>query len=664
MYLAVPLIAFGVRFAGASDRGFGVPGLFPAFEVSVVTSTISLAIVTVFGIPLAYLLARSRGGLTTAVTVLVQLPLALPPVMAGILLIFVVGPYTALGRLFGGDLTQSLAGIVIAQTFVSAPFLIIAARSSFAAMDPALLDVAATLGRSELARSRLVALPIAAPGIGAGMVLTWLRAFGEYGANVVLAYNPSSLPVYTYNRFSAGGLPQTLAPTALALGVAALAVVIGHAFGRLARSRRHRPAVLPGPRRPTPVAAAPVGFDVDYRVGSFHLSVAYHRRGTRLAILGPSGSGKSTLLRCLAGLAGPAAGTVWYGSRCVTEVPVENRRVGYVAQGFGLFPHLTVWQQLVFGNGTDPAVAAYWLTHLRLDGLQDRLPHQLSGGQRQRVAVGQALAGSPDLLLLDEPFSALDTPVSRQLQRELRQLQHETGISTVLVTHDPEEAALLADEIIVVARGVALQDGPTRQVFTRPASPEAALLLGVDNLGRATVTSPGWIDAAGVLVAGDTGALTPGASVLWSVRPERIRLQPVDGSAPDPTVLAGTLVDVADLGMAVDVVVALAPGLELRCRILDGCGLSAGQRCRVGIPPEAVILWPATELAPSADLPATRQHPLGGERGAPVGTRCRRRPGPVATAPVPDEELDAGVGCLDHGLSYQAPGPDRQLPPG
>ena len=167
--------------------------------------------------------------------------------MSGILLIYLVGPYTFLGQIFDGRLTNSLAGIVLAQTFCAAPFLIVAARAAFDAVDPATLDMAATLGHSELSRFRLVAIPLAAPGIRAGMVLAWLRAFGEYGAVIILAYHPFSLPVYTYNQFSGIGLPTTLAPTALALAVAAVVIALGRTTPR--RRRVHR-ALVPAPEPP------------------------------------------------------------------------------------------------------------------------------------------------------------------------------------------------------------------------------------------------------------------------------------------------------------------------------------------------------------------------------------------------------------------------------
>ena len=262
-----------------------------------------------------------------------------------------MGPYTFLGQLFGGHLTNSLTGIVLAQTFCAAPFLIVAARSAFGAVDPATLDMAATLGHSELSRFRHVALPLAAPGIRAGMVLAWLRAFGEYGAVIILAYHPFSLPVYTYNQFSGIGLPTTLAPTALALAVAAVVVI---ARPHHATAPHGSPRLVPAPDPPAAATPAPVTFDIDYRVGEFHLAVSHRSGGSSLAILGPSGSGKSALLRSLAGLNGRAPGPVWYGGRSVERIAVESRQVGYVAQGFSLYPHLTVWQHLLFAEGATP----------------------------------------------------------------------------------------------------------------------------------------------------------------------------------------------------------------------------------------------------------------------------------------------------------------------
>ncbi|MGD0742066.1 MAG: ATP-binding cassette domain-containing protein [Acidimicrobiales bacterium] len=582
LYLAVPLGAFVDRLATSHQRGFSVPGLYPALYTSAITATISTLLIAAFGIPLAYLLARSRSRWSSLVTLVVSLPLALPPLMAGILLIYIVGPYTTLGSMFNGNLTDSMAGIVLAQTFVASPFLVLVARSAFGGIDPALFDLAAGLGHRELARFWKVGLPGAAEGIRAGLLLAWLRALGEYGATVILAYHPYTLPIFTSVQFSASGLAGTEAPTALALGLAVVVVTLTRVRPR---PRRRVVRQLPPPAAPPAVEGRPVAFDLRLRLGSFHLRLAHEGAGTQLAILGPSGSGKTATMRCLAGLYGASPGPVHYGDRDVSRLPVEERRIGYLPQGVALLPHLTVWGQLLFGSGADPAVAAYWLARLGLAGLENRLPNELSGGQRQRVGLAQALSRSPQLLLLDEPFSALDAPVRADLRRELRQLQRETGIATVLVTHDPEEAALLATEVMVIAEGRLLQAGTRREVFGRPSSPEVARLLGIANLLPGTARVSGGVVCGDAVFEARTDGLAPGAPLWWCIRPEQV----VVGSEGDVEAL---VVDVLDLGSNREVALDLGDGLVLRARGSGAEGVIVGARCRVGLPVEAVAVWP------------------------------------------------------------------------
>lgn len=592
LYLGFPILAFVVRFATGPVRGFRTPGLFPALRVSIEGATIALAMVTVLGVPLAFVLARSRGRVAAIVSLVVHIPLALPPLMSGILLVYVVGPYTFLGRLFGGRLTDSLTGVVLAMTFCCAPFLIIAAKASFASLDQGLLDVATTLGHGDVARFLRVAVPVAGDGIRAGMLLAWLRAFGEYGAVIILAYNPASLPVYTYNQFGGVGLSTTLAPTALALAVAVVVVVASRVS--LPSIRTARP---PTSRAPAATPTRPVGFAIDHRRGSFHLRCEHLTSAGHLAVLGPSGSGKSTLLRCLAGLDGESPGRVWFGGEEVTSTPVRERRVGYVAQNFTLFPHLTVWRHLLFPVNADPSTASYWLERLRLTDLADRLPGQLSGGQRQRVALAQALCNSPDVLLLDEPFSALDIPVRLELRRELRQMQRETGLATVIVTHDPEEAAFLADELVVVAEGRALQTGSSREVFTRPASPEVARLLGTANVHRAKVVAKGVLDADGVTLSTGDITSTVGAEVLWSFEPMDALVVASDDGGFAAVSLMATLSDVVDLAETTEYFATLDNGLELRCRSRGLPVLRAGDRCSIEIEAGAIRVWSAADTA-------------------------------------------------------------------
>ncbi len=573
LYLAVPLGAFVWR-ALRAPTGFRQPGLFPSLVVTAAAASMATLLAALLGLPLAWRLARGHGALSRALNVLVHLPLALPPLMSGIILIYLVGPYSALGGLFHGALTDSFTGVVIAMLFVSAPFLIVAARAGFATLDAGQLDVAATLGHGELSRFWRVALPHSAPSIRAGVLLCWLRAFGEYGAVVVLAYHPTTLSIYAYNQFSGLGIANTVAPTALALGAAGVALGLSRV-----RRPRSRPDLEAPPRAPAPRATSELlDFSLVVRHGSFHLEATHHATSPRLAILGPSGSGKSTLLRALAGLED--------GSARARVSP----QVGYVAQGFALFPHLTVWQNLLFARGATAGLARHWLSRLHLEGLEARRPHELSGGQRQRVALAQALCASPHVLLLDEPFSGLDVPIRDTLRRELRALQRELGLSSVLVTHDPQEAAILADEVIVLAGGQVLQDAPTREVFGRPASAQVARLLGLANLESAHLDAEGQLLCGGVRVAqlADEQFGEQSGDVLWGIPPERVRV-----GARKPGRLEGIVEDVIDLGASVEYGVRLSPSLYLRARAMHPVRLAPGDPCGVKIPTQAITLWAA-----------------------------------------------------------------------
>jgi len=598
IYLGFPLVAFVVRFATSPQRGFSVPGLFPSLWMSVSCASVSLALATAFGVPLAFVLARSPSRLATVVGVIVQIPLALPPLMSGIVLIYVIGPYTFLGRLFHRGLTDSPAGIVIAMTFVAAPFVIVAARAAFSTLDQGLLDVAHTLGHGDVSRFVRVAVPVAGPSIRAGMLMTWLRAFGEYGAVVVLAYNPSSLPIYTYNQFSGVGLATTLAPTALALAVAVVAVVLSRVSRRPRRITR---ATSPVSEAPVELEPQRIAFDVSAQAGSFHLALS-HPPVRHLAVVGASGSGKSLLLRSLAGV-GDVRGDVWCNDQPLRDEPVSHRAVGYVAQGFSLFPHLTVWQQLTFGRRASDERANYWCDQLGLRGLESRHPAQLSGGQRQRVALAQALCNAPRVLLLDEPFSALDTPVRAEMHRVVRRLQRETNLSTVLVTHDADEAALLAEELMVIAHGDLVQAGSVREVMSRPADADVARLVGMTNLLEATVVDTDTIRIEGADVRAHSD-FAPGTAVVGSVRPEHVRLSlasPSAEGAPSPTTLRGAIIDIADIGTAYVVYVSVSASLEIqaRCRGLDD--LRVGDHCDILFDGDSLRLSPAAASRRSAD---------------------------------------------------------------
>jgi len=201
--------------------------------------------------------------------------------------------------------------------------------------------------------------------------------------------------------------------------------------------------------------------------------------GELVALLGPSGSGKTTLLRIIAGLERPSAGTVLFGDADASNWPVQKRQVGFVFQHYALFRHMTVFDNIAFGQQVRPRHQRMGSAALRdkvmallrlvqLDGFDGRYPSQLSGGQRQRVALARALAIEPRVLLLDEPFGALDAKVRKDLRRWLRQIHDETGLTTIFVTHDQEEALELADRIVVLNNGHIDQIGTPDQVFDTP----------------------------------------------------------------------------------------------------------------------------------------------------------------------------------------------------
>jgi molybdate transport system permease protein len=584
LYLLAPIVAFLGRLAGGVSPS---PGFAPALLTSLLTATIATAVIGLLGTPLAYLLARGRTVASRTLGVLVMLPLALPPLVSGLLLLYVVGPYTFAGRLFGGQLTETRAGIVLAQTFVAAPFLIVVARSAFAAVDPALEDVAASLGHGRLSRFLHVAVPAALPGLAAGLLLAWLRAFAEFGATIILAYHPYSLPVFTFVQFDATGLPATMLPIAAALG-AALVVL---ALASVTRPRRRRRAHLPA----TPTAVAPGGgappaaleFALAKRLGSFSLEVSHRANSHRLALLGPSGAGKTLTLRLLAGLTAPQpGGHLAAGARPLHALPAERREIGYVPQEPALLPRRTVWRQVTFGVRAKPDLASWWLERLGLNGLEGRYPEELSGGQRRRVSIARALATEPRVLLLDEPFTGLDAPVRERLRRELRRLQLERNLSTVIVTHDPEEAALLADEIIVLSHGRVLQSGSRESVFHTPASPQIAGLLGIANANRGHVAGPGFLDSAGAVIHADTAGLPDGAEVIWSVRPERVSLDAGGRYEAD-------LLDEVDLGAVRELTICIGGELELVLRTDTRAALETGQRLTVEVAALDINVWPA-----------------------------------------------------------------------
>ena len=271
------------------------------------------------------------------------------------------------------------------------------------------------------------------------------------------------------------------------------------------------------------------------------------RRGEFVSLLGPSGCGKTTLLRIVAGLLDADRGSVRLAGSDITGVPTHQRGVGVVFQSYALFPHLSVADNVAFGlkaqrlpSDKSDAIVARFLDLVHMRAMADRPVRGLSGGQQQRVAVARALAVSPKLMLLDEPFSALDRKLRETMQIELRQLLREVGITTVLVTHDQEEALVMSDRVAVMNRGAIEQFAAPDEIYLRPRTAFALGFVGHSTrvIGRAAEASEG-------VMAIDTplgrlrarSSYAAGAAVLAAVRPERIRIG-IGADAGDNTVSA------------------------------------------------------------------------------------------------------------------------------
>jgi ABC-type Fe3+/spermidine/putrescine transport system ATPase subunit/ABC-type sulfate transport system permease component len=599
VYLCAPFVA-AIQQAGLADwSSFDGTALWRALAVSVGSATLSAVLILIGGVPLGYCLARVPGRAMAVLGFVVQLPLAMPPLASGVLLLFLVGPYTPLGLLTHGKLTDSFTGIVLAETFVAAPFLIVAARSAFASVDPVLEDVAATLGWRTLRAFIKVSLPLAWPAIRAGLLLVWLRAFGEFGATVMVAYHPYSLPVYMYVVFGGQGLPAMI-PILLPAVAATIAVFALSTVPVGPASRRGRgvigdrpPAATAQPgrpqqvscRSPEPVPGAGLKFQFRRRVGAFDLDVAWATRARRLAILGPSGSGKTMTLRLLAGLDRAETSVLCLDGRNLSNLSADARDVAYVPQNYGLFPHLTVAQQLLFAVGAETPAARQWIARLGLSGLEGRLPVELSLGEQQRVALARALVRPARLLLLDEPFSALDAPLRRRLREELRQLQREIDITMIIVTHDPDEAALLGEEILVLNQGQVLQAGKCQAVFIQPENETVARLLGAQNVNLGIVVDKDEIEiGTDVRIAVVGLPLVPGERVGWSVRPEEIRVD--DGGC-----YQAAIQEVASFGAMLRLTLQLGD-VRLTALAQRKPDLTIGP-CRLNIDAHSIQVWKA-----------------------------------------------------------------------
>ena len=341
-----------------------------------------------------------------------------------------------------------------------------------------------------------------------------------------------------------------------------------------------------------------------HAVRDFSLTI---EQGELVVLLGPSGCGKTTTLRMIAGFVLVTSGRIRLGGRDVTSLPPQRRNTGLVFQGYALFPHLTAAENIAFGlqmRGLSDAVVrekvASALRLVRLDDLGDRLPRQLSGGQQQRVALARALVIEPDALLLDEPLSNLDAKLREEVRVEIRQLQRALGLTTVMVTHDQDEALAMADRLVVMSAGAIQQIGTQRDLYEHPSNRFVAGFVGRTNFLSGQLVEPGVFRSDGGLTLCYDGPSAPaggsaaaarssGARRALALRPERLNL----GASADPARsnrVAGTVEFVSYLGAIIEYYVRLSSGEILRVHA-PNTGAAGDRAWALG---ETVhVSWPA-----------------------------------------------------------------------
>lgn len=341
--------------------------------------------------------------------------------------------------------------------------------------------------------------------------------------------------------------------------------------------------------------------------------VAVHRMdlaietGSFVTLLGPSGCGKTTTLRMIAGLEQPSEGDILIKGRRVNDVPIHKRNLGVVFQNYALFPHKTVFDNVAFGlkyrkmaRDEIRTRVTRALELVQLPQVGDRLPSQLSGGQQQRIALARAIVIEPDVLLLDEPLSALDANLREEMRVELKRIQRELGVTTVFVTHDQSEALAMSDRVVVMSQGWIEQLGSPQEVYDRPASEFVAGFLGHSNMldgqvdrvasGIAEVT----LEAGGRLYAlvDPSRGVAAGDRVRVVVRAEKLRLADAHAPAEGQTVLEGRVEAVDYQGQAARYFLRWRDRTLQAINPIDGAPFSEGAPVAIALRPQDCVLLP------------------------------------------------------------------------
>ena len=504
--------------------------------ISLRIAAIATLITGILGIAAAHFMHCYRGKWRSLLDGLFLSPLVLPPTVLGFLLLLLLGKNGPLGKLLttaGINVVFTWYAAVITATVVAFPLMYKTTLGAFEQIDRSLQQAARTLGASESTVFWQITLPLSLPGLLAGATLAFARALGEFGATLMLAGNipgrTQTLPMAIYFAVEGGDFREaalwSLAILILSLGAVVLVNQFAHRKRHLKEKYRRnipfpfksflKPLLKPSKNSRIPSSAlSQLEVNIRKQLPTFNLNVSFSTENQHpLGLLGASGAGKSLILRCIAGIETPDQGRIVLNGRVLFDsnkeinVPSCDRRVGILFQNYALFPHLSVADNVAFGlqplssrrshqnaKQIEDAVAQQ-LSSVQLEPLSQRYPSELSGGQQQRVALARALASQPEVLLLDEPFSALDTHLRSQIEQQLiTRLQNYSGIA-LLVTHNLEEAYRVCHDLLVVDSGRLSAHGPKHQIFEQPRTVAIAKLTGCKNFSPAIARGPQQIEA-------------------------------------------------------------------------------------------------------------------------------------------------------------------------
>lgn len=519
--------------------------LSPAW-ISLKTATTATIITFFLGVAAARWMFGDRSQVKKIIDAILTSPIVLPPTVLGFLLLLLFGRNGPLGKLLmsvGIKVIFSWEATVIAAVVVSFPLMYKTALGAFKQIDGNLIACARTLGASEWTIFWRIMLPLAKPGIIAGTLLSFARSLGEFGATLMLAGSipgkTQTIPIAIFFASESGQMDVALAWVLiiLAFSIGVITAVNLWSESQSAKNSRRFAAkkalilssILPVGNRETSrlnldflfrifarkrratiqsTSNAPNLFvDIQKPLSGFELNVSFQAGDRPLGILGASGAGKSLALRCTAGLETPKKGRIVLNDRVLFDsqqginLPSRDRRIGYLFQNYALFPHLTVTENIAFGLPKGLSAAAIkqqveaQLVGVQLPGYGNRYPHQLSGGQQQRVALARALASQPEALLLDEPFSALDTHLRDRLEKLLvASVANYRGV-TLFITHNLEEAYRVCQDLLVIEGGKVVTQGAKQNIFERPPTLSVAKLTGCKNFSRAIAIGPQQVEA-------------------------------------------------------------------------------------------------------------------------------------------------------------------------